>query len=147
MCFSLPRLRRVMVQHFVNASQGYACTLLTCCSGLVILDWCSVCASLRIFHRLSLGPHSHGSDVRMFLQVINHGVSSELVERFCTQILHVFELPLELKQQASGGGSLYGYRFREDAGPLEIYQVPGSDDILIAAHSKKLFPHSSEEFW
>jgi hypothetical protein len=86
---------------------------------------------------------------KFWLQVVNHGVSQELVHSFRAQCRDLFSLPLEQKLKAEReGASLYGYSFRPHTGPSEVLLVPGWDAPLIADYGRKLlYPRSAEHFW
>jgi len=82
-------------------------------------------------------------------QVVNHGVSMELVQKFRKQALDVFALPPEQKDTVSrrrSGGSQWGYDFRPDHGPLEVFQMNAWDHQQLLDYSQRLFPNSSENF-
>ena len=84
----------------------------------------------------------------MILQVINHGVSMELVQRLRKQSLDLFALPLEQKEKAGRPeGSILGYQFRPDSGPMEVFQVVAWDALTMADYGNKLFPDTARDFW
>lgn len=72
----------------------------------------------------------------------------ELVQRFRKQSLDLFALPLEQKEKAGRTeGSIWGYQFRPDSGPMEVFQVAAWDAPTIAGYGNKLFPDTAPDFW
>jgi gibberellin 3-beta-dioxygenase len=78
-------------------------------------------------------------------QALNHGVPEELIERYRTQMLSIFSLPMEQKQEAerSPMTGMRGYQMRENSGPLELFQVEAGNEGVVQDYAQKLFPDSS----
>lgn len=72
----------------------------------------------------------------------------QFVQKFRKQSLDVFSLPPEQKEKASRRrwGSQWGYDFRPDHGPVEVFQVNAWDHQQLSGYARELFPNSSEDF-
>lgn len=72
----------------------------------------------------------------------------EFVQKFRKQSLDVFSLPREQKDKVSRRrcASQWGYDFRPDHGPLEVFQVSAWDHQQLLTYGQQLFPNSSEDF-
>ena len=72
----------------------------------------------------------------------------ELVQRLRKQNLDLFALPLQQKEKAGRAeGSIWGYQFRPDSGPMEVFQMSASDALTVAGYGNKLFPDTARDFW
>jgi hypothetical protein len=72
----------------------------------------------------------------------------ELVQRLRKQNLEVFALPLQQKEKAGRAqGSIWGYQFRADGGPMEVFQMCAWDALTVAGYGNKLFPETAQDFW
>jgi len=71
----------------------------------------------------------------------------ELVQKLRKKSFDVFALPLEEKDMVSrrhSAGSQWGYDFRPENGPMEVFQVKDHQQLL--DYAQQLFPNGSEEF-
>jgi isopenicillin N synthase-like dioxygenase len=74
--------------------------------------------------------------------IVNHAIPMELIERYQALMMKIFSLPLEHKLKAKRSQfSVFGYEYRQNSGPLDIFQV-GDQDAIIHYYARKFFPDS-----